>query len=176
MKILIHLENPPSVMGSGPFTVDEIQMMLDQNRINSSDLALMDGTFKWIAVKDIFGVKVSKTSENLRIVPDPVPTKFSVPNPKIVEEYKRVCQQCGKTWHSLVGREKQIAKNIKSNNCQVGLQACTCSPAGNAGAAQSKRNVEANQSDLIKLLSCPVCNSTNFTQEVISYDAEKLGR
>lgn len=84
-------------------------------------------------------------------------------------EYRRTCQVCGKVWHSLVERENQIARNIKSSNCHKGLAACTCSPSGNIEAAQLTRNIEANEGELMRLRNCPQCSSANYKEEVIEY-------
>jgi ribosomal protein S27AE len=80
-----------------------------------------------------------------------------------VQEYKRTCRSCGKTWHSLVTREKQIAKDEKSNKCNV------CAQCGNPAAQlQAKRNLEANQSETTRLHQCPVCASANYDEVIIS--------
>jgi len=87
-------------------------------------------------------------------------------NPKIhVKEYKRKCNECGKSWHSLASREEQIKKNVRNNAC---WQASFC---GNPGAQlQAERNVEAGETDLEKLKKCPNCGSGNYTEEVIIYE------
>ena len=84
-------------------------------------------------------------------------------------EYKRTCQVCGKIWHSLIARENQVAQNIKSNNCNRGLAICSCNPVGNAEAAQLTRNIEANQSEIQRLRSCPQCSSVNYREEIVSH-------
>lgn len=81
-----------------------------------------------------------------------------------VKEFQRKCKQCGKTWHVLESREKQIQKNMSSNNCQQSLQCC------DPGAQlQAKRNVEAGETELDKLQKCPECHSANYTEKVITY-------
>lgn len=86
---------------------------------------------------------------------------------KHVKEYKRKCNECGKVWHSLASREKEIGGDINLNNCVQGSQACN----GNMGAAtQSKRNVESQKDLLDKLKKCPNCGSRNYTEEVIIYE------
>lgn len=87
-------------------------------------------------------------------------------NPKThVREYKRKCNECGKIWHSLVSREKQITKDVKSNAFSQ------CAFCGNPGAQlQAKRNVEADESELERLKKCPNCGSRNYTEEVIIYE------
>ena len=86
---------------------------------------------------------------------------------KHVQEYKRKCKECGKTWHSLVTREKQIEKDIKSGACVQGMTAC-----GGylATASQSKKSVESQQDLLDKLKKCPECGSANYTEEVLIYE------
>lgn len=86
---------------------------------------------------------------------------------KFVEEYKRTCRECGKVWHSLVAREKQIQGNIKSNACS-GMGA-TCGGSW-GGATQSVRNREASEEILDKLRKCPNCGSKNFKQVIIHYE------
>ncbi|NOR85832.1 hypothetical protein GQ473_06985 [archaeon] len=82
-----------------------------------------------------------------------------------IQEYKRKCNECGKIWHSLISREKQIKKNAQDNNSQVCYNCC------NADAQlQAKRNAESNESELDKLKKCPECSSSNYTEEVISCD------
>lgn len=86
---------------------------------------------------------------------------------KHVKEYKRTCKECGKVWHSLASREKQIASDVKCNACVQASTACS----GNMGAAtQSKRNVESQQDLLDKLKKCPQCGSANYKEEEIIYD------
>jgi hypothetical protein len=84
---------------------------------------------------------------------------------KHVKEYKRKCNECGKVWHSLEGREKEVQKNIKNNAFSQ------CAFCGNPGAQlQAKRNVEAGQSELERLKKCPNCGSMNYNEEVIIYE------
>lgn len=86
---------------------------------------------------------------------------------KQVKEYKRTCNQCGKTWHSLAPREEQIKKDVGCNACIQALSAC----GGNTGAAvQSKRNVESQQDLYDKLHKCPSCGSGDYTEEEITYE------
>ena len=84
-----------------------------------------------------------------------------------IEEYKRKCNECGKVWHSLVSREKEIEKDVKFNACIQVSTAC----GGNLGAAtQSKRSVESQQDLLDKLKKCPACGSRNYKEEIITYE------
>ncbi|MFH1695383.1 MAG: hypothetical protein ABH850_03025, partial [Candidatus Micrarchaeota archaeon] len=84
-------------------------------------------------------------------------------NPKTqVKEFKRTCNECGKVWHSLAGREKKINDDIKNNACSQ------CAFCGNPGAQlQAKRNVEAGESELERLKKCPDCSSGNYKEEVV---------
>jgi hypothetical protein len=146
----------------GPYSIEEIEKKVAQKQFALSDLAYIEDKFKYVPLQEIL------ESEEFKSLPN------STTN--TVEEYKRVCQQCGKVWHSLISRENQIRGNLFCNSCSSASQAATCSPVGIAGAAQSNRSVEANQSELAKLQSCPDCNSTDFTQEIISYEKKKLHR
>lgn len=166
MKIFVHSEGSRTT--KGPYSIEQIKEMAALKQIGSNELFFIEGTFKWIPINQLF--------ENAQLLSSSDLKQVRTLSPSTVKEYKRVCQQCGKIWHSLVARENQIVKNIKFNSCSMGLQACTCSPIGNAGAAQSNRSIEANQSELVKLRSCPVCNSTFFTQEIISYETKELLR
>lgn len=162
MRIYVQSKN----VAQGPYSFEQVKDMVFHKKVRLLDMAQIEGTYKWITVVQLIQDKGQSNSVGA------LRNQNLSSSLRVVQEYKRVCQQCGKVWHSLIARENQIARNIKSNNCQQSLQACTCSPVGNAGAAQSRRNVEANQSDLAKLISCPACNSTNFTQEIISYETK----
>ena len=82
-----------------------------------------------------------------------------------VREYKRKCNQCKKVWHVLEDREKQLESNVRQNNCYQGTFCCNPN-----ASLQAKRNVEAGQSDLDELRKCPKCGSSDYKEEVISYD------
>src|SRR3989338_11642722 len=68
----------------------------------------------------------------------------------MVKEFKCKCNQCGKVWHYLESREKEIEKDIKLNaSSQAGFALF------NVGAAlQAKRNVEAQTDLLDNLKKC----------------------
>ena len=84
----------------------------------------------------------------------------------MTKEIKCKCNQCGKIWHCLESREKEIEKNIKTN---AGIQAGFAF--FNVGAAtQAKRNVEAQQDLLDKLKKCPECGSHDITKEAIYFE------
>lgn len=84
-----------------------------------------------------------------------------------VEEFKRTCQECGKTWHTSVEREESLQES-KSQNAFVQFATAL---GGNLGAAtQSKRNVEAQEKELEELQRCPVCGSQNYQEEKIRFE------
>ena len=84
---------------------------------------------------------------------------------KHVKEYKRKCNECGKVWHSLALREKEISKEVGCN--QWNAIANCCNP---SAQLQAKRNVDANQTELDKLRKCPNCASQNYHEEVLIYE------
>ena len=90
-----------------------------------------------------------------------------------MQEYQRQCQACGKVWHSLVTREKQIKSMEKSSSlmaCGSAMQSCgSCGQVGSSTNAQASRNLEANRSDLQKLRSCPDCGSANFNERIVDH-------
>ncbi len=90
-----------------------------------------------------------------------------------VVEFRRTCQVCGKVWHSLVSREKQIISSQKSNSllaCGGAMQSCgSCGTIGSGTQAQGARNVDANKSELQRLRSCPQCSSANYKEELINH-------
>ena len=84
----------------------------------------------------------------------------------MTKEIKCKCNQCGKIWHCLESREKEIEKNIRTN---AGIQAGFAF--FNVGAAtQAKRNVEAQQDLLDKLKKCPECGSHDITKKDIYFE------
>jgi hypothetical protein len=84
---------------------------------------------------------------------------------KHVAEYRRTCKGCGKVWHSLEAREKDIQKNIKTNAF------AGCAFCGNPFAQlQANRNVSAGQEELTRLRKCPNCGSSNFKEERLIYE------
>jgi len=88
---------------------------------------------------------------------------------KQVQEYKRKCNECGKVWHSLVAREKEIKAGANVNNCLSASEAANC--CGDMGAAtQAGRNADAQTDLLDKLKKCPNCGSQNYEETMISYE------
>lgn len=89
-------------------------------------------------------------------------------NPKIhVAEYKRVCNECGKVWHSLADREKQLSTNMLCDLCG---SFNTC---GSPHQAQYNRNIDANVDTISKLKKCPQCGSGNYTETIIYYEKKE---
>ncbi len=84
-----------------------------------------------------------------------------------IREYKRKCNQCGRVWHSLVKREKQLStSSILSSLLGVGTALV-----GNIGAStQSQRNVDAQFESLDKIKKCPNCGSGDYKEEIIVYE------
>lgn len=81
-----------------------------------------------------------------------------------MQEFQRICNSCGKVWHSLISRENQIASSSKVDALNVCAQMCNAS-----AQAQSKRNMEANQSELARLRQCPNCGSVNYREFIIDH-------
>jgi len=79
-----------------------------------------------------------------------------------IGEYRRKCNMCGKIWHSLASREKQITKQENCSNCEV--VANCCNP---AAQIQAKRNQQASQSEYDRLRKCPECGSQNYSEELV---------
>ena len=90
-------------------------------------------------------------------------------DPKIhVAENKRVCNECGKVWHSLVEREAKL--NPHSNCCDQDTlgELNTCGT--NGAQAQYRRNIQSREDSLSILKQCPVCGSHNYTETIIYYE------
>src|SRR5688572_12091158 len=89
-----------------------------------------------------------------------------------VEEYKRTCRACGKSWHSLVSRENEIQKKETSEALMegaTGMAACGTCGTTLPAAAQHSRNKEVFTSDLRRLRSCPECHSTNYEETIVRF-------
>jgi uncharacterized Zn finger protein len=90
-----------------------------------------------------------------------------------MQEYRRTCRNCGTIWHSLVEREKAIES--ASTAYRLGalggiMQSCgTCGMCGEQSKTQNVRNLDAHQSELFRLRSCPNCGSINYYQELLTY-------
>jgi len=90
-----------------------------------------------------------------------------------IQEYERTCRNCGKVWHSLVSREKELdlrTTTSKMSECGSQMQAASCcNMCGDRGAAQYGRNVDANKSEVDRLKSCPECGSKNYSETILTY-------
>ena len=93
-------------------------------------------------------------------------------------EYRRTCQVCGKVWHSLMSREKQLTtrmtrdKLTKVGGAMESVGSCmSCGKVGSGTATttQAVRNLDANQNEMLRLKSCPECSSANYREEVIEH-------
>ena len=83
-----------------------------------------------------------------------------------VKEFKRKCNRCGKVWHSLVEREKQI----RTNSIFSGIVGVTTALTGNINAStQTHRNMDAQTQWLDSLKKCPNCGSTDYKEEIITF-------
>ena len=83
-----------------------------------------------------------------------------------IREYKRTCNECGKVWHSLVEREKQVAIGSFWN----AIAGVGTAIGGNYGATgQFSRNSDAQQQELVNLKRCPNCGSSNYKEEITSF-------
>lgn len=78
----------------------------------------------------------------------------------MVQEYRRTCSRCGKVWHSLVAREKQI-DTAKTQAAFATLGSCC------GDNSQNMRNIEAGNEDLNRLRQCPDCKSSSYTEEIL---------
>lgn len=138
----------------GPFEETEILSMIKSGKIDrETSITNSIELTKWIPLSDIAGL-----NNHLASAPN---TSFQTQ----VAEYRRICNSCGKVWHSLVSRERQIEKQQKSSEWDVVTNCCNLSGA----QQQAKRNVEANQSELARLKRCPSCLSANYKEVLVGH-------
>ena len=78
----------------------------------------------------------------------------------VAQEYRRTCNYCGKTWHSLVQREAEI-ETVKKQAAYATIGNCC------GDNSQNMRNIDAGSDNLTKLRQCPECGSANYTEEVV---------
>jgi len=81
-----------------------------------------------------------------------------------IQEYKRTCKACGRTWHSSVAIEKRLkVQGVTSN-----MMAATSifNPLLNVVAI---KNVRSIQGSLDKLKSCPDCGSHSYIETLVKY-------
>lgn len=94
-------------------------------------------------------------------------------NPKLhVAEYKRTCKECGKVWHSLIEREKQINPNKFCDEDNCGQFSGGCCGGPNAASAQYRKNVQDRENSLQNLQRCPQCNSSHHTTTIVYYEKQ----
>ena len=87
-------------------------------------------------------------------------------NPKFVQEYRRTCLDCGKVWHSLEGREKQIQEESTCCYCSM------CFPTRSKGddVSQDEGTRDERENELVRLRTCPSCQSKNYQEEILTYE------
>ena len=78
----------------------------------------------------------------------------------MAQQYRRTCNYCGKTWHSLVQREQQIGQ-IKNQAAFATIGNCC------GDNSQNMRNIDAGSDSLTKLRQCPECQSSDYTEEIV---------
>jgi len=86
-----------------------------------------------------------------------------------VAEYKRTCNECGKVWHSLVGREASLDPNNWLCCDQDRIGECSTCGEISGRSAQYGRNIQSREDSLSQLRRCPDCHSNNFREEIIYY-------
>jgi hypothetical protein len=90
-----------------------------------------------------------------------------------VSEYKRVCNECGTSWHSLMAREDEIRKGIKdlkSPTTQCCNMCMTTSQKNNAAQEKNASKIDSLETELDRLKKCPHCNSGNYKEELLVYE------
>jgi len=81
-------------------------------------------------------------------------------------EFKRTCNECGKTWHVSKKEIEELRQNEKQNSIAGALTALT----GNlAASAQANRNKSSQKYRLKELNTCPNCKSQNYEEETIQF-------
>jgi len=97
----------------------------------------------------------------------------------ITQEYKRICNSCGKVWHSLKSREDSLRSTTSFYNCsqaiiggmQMGSGATSSGSTGlGTQGTQAGRNAQAADSELASLKKCPHCGSSNYKEEINSFE------
>jgi len=86
---------------------------------------------------------------------------------KRVSEYRRTCNSCGKIWHSLTSREKQLEQEIATHGFLQSSSAC----AGHYGVTMLSAESQKSCEDLLyDLRRCPNCCSNNYEEEILHYE------
>lgn len=84
-----------------------------------------------------------------------------------VSEYKRVCNECGTSWHSLVAREDEIKNGIKDLK---GTKTQCCNMCDADARKKTESKINSYETEIERLKKCPQCNSGNYTEEVLVYE------
>jgi len=140
----------------GPVSLEQLIQLRRDGAISSKTLVFRLGATEWEAFEAATAfdegcdMQFSKSVGSVR---------------KRVEEYRRTCRVCGKIWHSLLDREKVIKNDVKNNQCE-GITTC-CNP---AARIQVQRNIAAQDSEISRLRTCPVCKSANYSEEIVVHD------
>ena len=80
-------------------------------------------------------------------------------------EFKRVCSQCSKVWHSLIKREKELT--TEATLTAIGGAGNCCNP---AASLQANRNRHAISDTLSQLRKCPECGSAKYTETIVFHN------
>ncbi|HBJ36721.1 MAG TPA: hypothetical protein DDZ51_18585 [Planctomycetaceae bacterium] len=99
--------------------------------------------------------------------PTSEPKAFVVPNVELLakskhREYRRTCKRCGKVWHSLLSREKEITNQGNESQCFACVSCCNPTV-----AVKAMQNKAAVKSELGRLRSCPECGSGVYDETVV---------
>lgn len=94
-----------------------------------------------------------------------------------IQEYKRTCNSCGKVWHSLVSREREMEDinstyESKRANSLWGL--IRGKPVRGRDMACCSSNIDMKNKEsgtnLENLRKCPNCGSKNYTEDIVTYE------
>lgn len=85
-----------------------------------------------------------------------------------VSEYKRVCNECGTAWHSLMAREDEVKKkgikDLKSPTTQC------CNMCDSKAQKDNTSKINSLETELDRLKKCPHCNSGNYKEDLLVYE------
>lgn len=154
-------------------------MVLTTNVPEAQGFAAVADTFK-LAYKQSGDVGSAVKAVLKSMTPPPAPGAEN-PQPKYdratqVKEFKRTCNECKKTWHSLSEREEELKSRL--NPCKaaccgttepVGCTECRKGCFGVAGPDSA----ETLDKTLDSLKKCPNCGSGNYSEEIIIYERKK---
>lgn len=86
---------------------------------------------------------------------------------KMIQEYERKCNKCGKIWHSLKKEEDELQSGTKLN----ALAGFATAISGNlAASAQASKNSQSSKARLEDLKKCPECGSRNYSEEISEFE------